>query len=119
MTNPDSPFNRLVKYKHVVPRYVLPSKGTQQFEFPVQALSRNKPAAFVAIEADFFSDALRLAVEWATQYSTTQHVPVYPRVKYRGKHRMVKKVSPGAVPHTAYVENDTHAAWVPLGVLSV
>jgi hypothetical protein len=105
------------------PRYVLPSsvldgERSQSFEFPVQALTRTKPAASVVVTAYTFREALGLALSWATQFSTTQHLPVYPRVTYRNNRMMVKKISGPAEAH-AYIENDSRGLWAPVAVLSV
>jgi hypothetical protein len=104
-------------------RYVLPSttladERTQTFEFPVQALSRTKPAASVVVTGYTFHDALSKALEWARKFSETQHLPLYPRVKYSGRTIMVKKLSGPAQVH-AYIENSSHAKWVPVAVLSL
>lgn len=101
------------------PRYILSTalvSDAPQYEFPMQALNRNKPQATLVVESvQGFNMALVNALAWAETYSAKQHLPVYPRVRYGDGLRMIKKV----VGAHAWAENGSHGAWVPVGALSL
>lgn len=101
------------------PRYIVSVSlvsDAPKYEFPMQALTRNKPAATLVVETEQgFGMALVNALTWAETYSRKQHLPVYPKVRYNGRTRMITKVA-GA---HAWAENASRGAWVPLGALSL
>lgn len=101
------------------PRYILQTSlvsDAPKYEFHLQAMSKTKPSATLVVESEqTFLLVLLNAVEWAQRYSEKQHEPVYPKVRYGDSMRMVKKI----VGSHAWVENQSHGAWVPVGALTL
>lgn len=104
-----------------IPRFILSTSlvsDAPKYEFPIQALTRTKPAATLVIESEqALSFVLLNAIEWADKYSQKQHLRVYPMVRYGLKNRRyaLRKIN----GTNAYVENGSRGSWVPVAALSV
>lgn len=98
----------------MTPRYVLAAgQATQTFNIPVVVRGLSKPVAELAIEAQSLFYALRLALEWSATLAAKKEFPHYPTVEYRGRRYELRKLNDSS----AFIENKSHAKWVPLGSL--
>lgn len=97
--------------------------GPVAFTFPiVQEDTVKKPVAFLTVNSDSFKQALRDAVRWSREWSTSKSGDYFPLVKYGAEKRYIMAVGSFDDPehHTyAYAENREVGSWIPIETLEV
>ena len=109
-----------------IPRFILFNKGANQYEVPVYREGGKRMELSLVVRAANSLQALQHALSWLVRYEEQydrKHQPAhrvrfFPRVRYASANpdrRLLKRLAGGF----AFVESNTHAAWLPVGTLSL
>ena len=97
------------------PRYVLPSHGSNIFEFPIVAEFTKTPACVLSVAANDFRTALVKALAWCAQYSEKHDGRYFPRIAVPHADgvslMLAKRIE--SKPYV-WVENNQRGQWVPV-----